>query len=320
MSVQSIRYLRRAEIDSTRWDHCIDTAPNGLIYAYSFYLDHMSRHWDALVLGDYEAVMPLTWNKKWGIHYLYQPAFTAALGVFGKNLNRQIVNQMLDAIPLKFRLIEIELNSGNKFDWPVNPFRYYDSDEPGKIEMNVRLNFVLDLSRPYQELYAGYRENLKRNLKKSSGQQLRYATGIPGDEVLQLARIQMNRVSDYSDRDFENFRKLCLQLQSKGKAITCGVYTASNELAASAVFFYSHNRAYYILVGNQANRTEGASHFLLDRFIHDHAGKKWLLDFEGSDIEGLAYFYSSFGATEESYYSARASQLPRWINWLRSKL
>jgi len=62
----AIQYLTNHEIDKVKWDECINSASNGLIYAYSFYLDHMSKHWDALVLGDYNAVMPLTWNKKYG--------------------------------------------------------------------------------------------------------------------------------------------------------------------------------------------------------------------------------------------------------------
>ena len=32
-----------SEIDKAKWDHCIDNAGNGLIYAYSFYLDHMAK-------------------------------------------------------------------------------------------------------------------------------------------------------------------------------------------------------------------------------------------------------------------------------------
>ena len=59
-----IKYLQHKEIDKAKWDACIEQAPNGLIYSYSWYLDAMSKHWDALVLKDYEAVMPLTWNKK----------------------------------------------------------------------------------------------------------------------------------------------------------------------------------------------------------------------------------------------------------------
>ena len=60
----SVSYLQNKDIDKIKWDKCIDTASNGLIYAYSFYLDTMAKHWDALVMNDYEAVMPITWNKK----------------------------------------------------------------------------------------------------------------------------------------------------------------------------------------------------------------------------------------------------------------
>ena len=84
----NIQYLQQQQVDKIKWDQCIGNAANGLVYAYSFYLDAMAKHWDALVLGDYEAVMPLTWNKKYGVQYLYQPPFAAALGVFGKQANR----------------------------------------------------------------------------------------------------------------------------------------------------------------------------------------------------------------------------------------
>ena len=89
-----IKYLQHKEIDKSKWDACISRAPNGLIYPYSFYLDAMAKHWDALVLKDYEAVMPLTWNRKYGFYYLYQPAFTASLGVFGKNLTKEIIDDL----------------------------------------------------------------------------------------------------------------------------------------------------------------------------------------------------------------------------------
>jgi hypothetical protein len=68
-----IIYLERHEIDISKWDRCIVNAPNGLIYARSFYLDAMAENWSALVSDDYQYVMPLTWNKKFGIKYLYQP-------------------------------------------------------------------------------------------------------------------------------------------------------------------------------------------------------------------------------------------------------
>jgi hypothetical protein len=309
--VSAIKYLRRAEIDTSRWDRCIDASDNGLVYAYSFYLDQMSRNWDALVWNNYEAVLPLTWNKKYGIHYLYQPAFTACLGVFGKNLTDEQVYQLLHAIPKKFRLVEIELNHGNNFP---------SLAKPGPIVFNDRTNYTLSLQKNYDSLYAGYRENLQRNLKKAASLGLKYATGIPVEEVIARARIQMEGIANYDDNDYENFKSLFHILHQKKQAVTCGVYTGNEELAASAVFFFSHKRAYYILVGNRADqRTEGASPYLIDRFIHDHAGEELTLDFEGSDLRGLAYFYSSFGAVPELYPSARVNNLPLFLKIISSK-
>ena len=130
----------------------------------------------------------------------------------------------------------------------------------------------------------------------------------------------MDGITNYSIKEYENFKKLFQLLLDKQQALTCGVYTSNNELTASAAFFFSHKRAYYILVGNRIDqRTDGASPYLLDRFIHDHAGKDLLLDFEGSDIRGLAYFYSSFGAVPELYPSARVNSLPFIVKILSSK-
>src|SRR5260221_2550380 len=101
----NIQYITHNAIDKKKWDACIENSPNGLVYAYSFYLDYMAKHWDALVLDDYKTVMPLTWNKKYGIHYLYQPPFVALSGVFGQHPDDTIVTNFINAIPAKFRLI-----------------------------------------------------------------------------------------------------------------------------------------------------------------------------------------------------------------------
>jgi hypothetical protein len=91
----SIRFIPRTELDTSRWNICIENATNGLVYAYSYYLDIMAPNWDALVLENkdtkgYEAVMPLTWNKKFGISYLHQPFLAAQLGISQHNSNTSI--------------------------------------------------------------------------------------------------------------------------------------------------------------------------------------------------------------------------------------
>lgn len=306
-----IRYLKYEQINKTKWDACIGKADNGLIYAYSFYLDAMAKHWDALVLSavsgedDYEAVMPLTWNKKYRIHYLYQPPFTACLGVFGRSLTAETVNAFLQAIPATFKYWDIYFNPGNLFR--LHDFSLYQ-----------RMNYVLHLGKPYDELYNTYRDNIKRNIKKSEQYGLTIHTDIPVAAVIKLAKEQAGTFGAAADDDFVRFEKLFHLLYKKEQATTYAVYSKEKELMASAVFFFSHNRAYYIMVGNHPNgKTLGASHALINAFIKDHAGENIVLDFEGSDIPSLAFFYSSFGAVEEKYSAVKLNRLPAMVKWLK---
>jgi len=300
-----INYLTYKQIDKNKWDACIDSASNGLIYGYSFYLDSMAKHWDALVLNDYEAIMPLTRNKKYGFHYLYQPPFTACLGLFGNSITAEILNHFLNSIPAKFRYWDISFNAGNFFTL-------------ADFTLHERINYVLPLKDSYENIYDKYRNNIKRNIKKSEKLDLIINKNIAAAEVILLVREQAKDFAAIDDTDFEQFKKLYKLLYKKEKATTYGVYTKEGQLMAAAVFFFSHNRAYYIMVGNHPNgKTLGASHALINAFIKDHAGQNLLLDFEGSDIRNLAFFYSSFGAVEEKYSAIHVNRLPALVKWLK---
>ena len=300
----AIQYLTHQQVDKIKWDRCIERADNGLIYAYSIYLDTMANQWDALVLNDYEAVMPLTWNKKYGIRYLYQPFLTAQLGVFGKAISEEQLSSFIQAIPLSFKFIDISLNSGNVSGIPSG----CSAD---------RSNYVLKLDKSYEDLYKNYRENIQRNIKKAIQLGCIIQKDFEAEKVIELAVQQMKSQGQETNDNIERFRKLYQYLHDRKMATTYGI-SLNNKLLASCIFFFSHNRAYYILVGNSPNgKTIGASHTLIDAFIKDYAGKNMLLDFEGSDIPSLAFFYSSFGAQHETYPAVKINRLPFYLKWLK---
>ncbi len=300
-----VNYIPYSKIDKQKWDTCITNAPNGNIYAYSFYLDTMAANWDALILDDYKTVMPVTWKKKWGISYLYQPFFCASLGIFGENINSTTIALFLNAIPSRFRYWDIYLNAGNFFKNITTPFY-------------PRNNFILPLNKPYEDLYAGYRTNVKRNIRKCGQYNFISRRGIDINDIIRLAAERSRAFSPVTMQDYFHFRNIALQYEQSGKAVSYGIYSAANELLASAVFLFSHKRAYYILVGNHPNgKTMGASHTLIDSFIRDHAGQDLTLDFEGGDLDGLSFFYSSFGAIPELYPGLRINRLPFFIKWMK---
>jgi hypothetical protein len=298
----SFQYLSRNEINTSKWDDRIRSAPNGRIYSFSFYLDAMADQWDALVLGDYETVMPLPWRKKLGIKYVYQPFLTAQLGAFGDGVTPALVNEFTENIPANIRLIEISLNSANL----------------GARHCAQRNNFTLSLKASYEELFNNYNENAKRNIRKAYQAGCSSDLGFDESQVIDLAWRQTGSHKKETSRSLERFKSLISALRKNKGSSTYGIRDLEGLLIASCIFFYSHDRAYYILVGNHPkSRTIGASHALIDAFIRDHAGTNMILDFEGSDIQSLAFFYNSFGGENEPYPFLRINRLPFWLKWLK---
>ena len=305
MNVPShIRFISRSQIDVNAWDACINNASHGVIYARSFYLDQMAPRWDALVLDDYRAVMPLTWNRKFGIRYFFQPFLTSQLGVYGKNVDQQLVNAFLVEAKRRFPFIEINLNAGNDFELPG-----FDTVR--------RVNYTLSLSRGYQELAAGFRSNHTRNIRKALAANCEFKKGIPPDDVIALASAQLRQFTRLKYDDLERFRSLCHKLINEGGAIAAGVFSGT-MLLASCILFFDERRIYYILAGNHPEaRDTGASHLLIAKLIEEHAGTDRVFDFEGSDSPSIALFYEGFGASVEYYRSVRLNRLPFFIRWIK---
>src|SRR5690606_17349129 len=90
------------DLDLKKWDEVVGISPNGLIYAYSWYLDALNVEWLALIKDDYEYIMALPIQRKWGIVPIsYQPILVQQLGVISpeNNINQSIIQEFVSAIP-----------------------------------------------------------------------------------------------------------------------------------------------------------------------------------------------------------------------------
>lgn len=307
----NIRYLLNNEIDQDKWDDCIAHSFNGLVYAYSWYLDAICEEWHALVEDDYERVFPLIVKRKFGIDLLYQPFFTQQLGVFSRKiLSQNVVEDFLSQIPSKFKYVEMSMNALNKID-------------AHKHEVIPQLNLELDIIKPYNKIKEQYTKNLSRNLKKAENAQLSLNKNSSPDELIQLFR--ENNGKDYhhiTDSDYLRFKRMIYTAVYKGMCDVYGVYDRRNELSAGGIFIRSHNRASFVFSGlSPSAKEEGAMPFLLDAYIQDHAERHLTFDFEGSNKESLARFYKGFGA-QEVWYSKLIINRMNWFqrmafNWHR---
>lgn len=286
-----IRYLKHNEIDIRKWDNCILKSVNGNAYALSWYLDIIHPEWDALVENDYERVMPLTGNKKYGFSYLHQPYFAQQLGVYStKKLYPGVTEDFLDAIPSHFRFFDINLNSFNK----VNEKKY---------EIIYNRNYVLDLIYNHKKIIEHYSKNTKRNLKKSYANNLVMMKSIKPEEIIRLFRENRGKtLTKWGESHYIQLGRLMYSAIYKGRGLVYGVFDPRNELCAGAFFVKSNNRLIFLFSGaNETARETAAMTYLIDGVIREFTPSRLVFDFEGSNNPDLARFYRGFGAKELRY-------------------
>jgi len=303
-----IQYLAHDKIDKAKWDRCVEASPNGMVYGLSWYLDIVSPGWEGLADEDYTSVFPLTCRRKLFIHYLYQPFFTQQCGLFSteQNIGEKKINRFLDAIPEKFRLIEIQLNTGNSI-------QHADG-----FEINNRVTHHLSLAESKERLHAMYSQNVKRNLKKAAESSVE-VTHVEPEDVVNLFR--KNRGKNIATLGRVEYETLAVLLKAAGerKLLTClGAYDSDRRLVAGAIFLKSIHSHIFLLSGQtQEGRNIGGMSAVINSFIMGHVHENYYLDFEGSMDPNLARFYKSFGSEEVVYLQIRKNKLPAPIRWFK---
>lgn len=295
-----IRQLNNSEIDKKKWDDCVHESFNGMIYAYSWYLDIVAEDWQALIEDDYERIFPLIAGYKWKIHYLYQPVFTQQLGIISRKiLTEEVVISFLNAIPGKFKFAEINLNTLNKI-------------ESGNFKILRWQNFELDLINSYENLYRSYSTNLKRNLKKATTAGLTISKNAKPDEIIDLFRLNRGKKIKFLKEDhYLKLKRLSYLGIYKGLISVYGVYSNHNHLVAGGIFARSNNKMIFLFSGlSEEGKEMHAVAFLLDSFIKEHAQHPLTFDFEGSNDPNLARFYQSFGSSLCMYPHIKFNRLP----------
>lgn len=295
-----IKWVKSHEINTVNWDKCVAKAVNGMVYAFSWYLDAVHEYWEALVTPDYSYIMPLTQGQKYGFHYLYQPVFTQQLGIFSTHkINPEVVAQFLHAIPEKYKLIEIKLNT----------FNLYNNN---KLQVIENTTYQLDLVFPYSRHFKHFGKNAKRNIKKAYNANLSLSESLTPKQLVDFYKTHVgNKKQLHKPKDYDALRKIVSTSLHFGLGKTYGVYNNKNELVSAAFVTETHQKSIFLIIASsEEGKALRATFFLVNKYIKKHAEKNIILDFEGSNIPGIARFYAGFGAKPYTYQMVKRNNLP----------
>jgi hypothetical protein len=283
-----IKVLQRKQVDDERWNRVISSSINETIYPYSWFLDACADNWLALIMNDYECVMPVAFRRKLGLKYTYQPIFCQQLGIYSEeSLDSEVIGMFLQALNKNFKMGDYSFNEGNLL-----------AEHLG-YELTDNSNYVLALDASYDAIHKKYSENCRRNVKKANHKDLEFTDKISIDEIISLKKKSKN--AQRSDKHNLYIKKLFTSLEAEGKM---KIYGARNgtHLIAAAVFAFSKSRSIFLLSASSEQGKELRAMFLVvDSYIRMYANKELKLDFEGSNIASIARFFSGFGAKPERY-------------------
>jgi len=301
MSVSlSIKLLANHQIDKKRWDESMESAKNGIVYGYSWYLDAVFPNWTALVSEDYTYIFPITSHRKFGLSYWYSPIYTMQLGLFStQELTDEVLHLFYGLLP----------DSISSFDFSVNA---KIQQVPNGFTTHIKTCQYIDLTSSYTELTKAYSTNLKRNLKKANKANLRIEESQDIASVVSMFRVHRGEsLETVTQKDYEklfNVIQYALLVQ-KGKIYQ--VYL-EEELLASCFFSYANKRIIYHKGGvNSKGKKLGTMHFLIDYLVQKNAQTNCIFDFGGSSIPAVKQFNSNFCKSEYTYLQLQKGN--RWI-------
>jgi len=277
-----------------------------MIYGYSWYLDIVCKKWDAIVEDDYKCVMPLPRGEKYGFRYTYTPPFIQMLGLFSTTgINTENVKSFIAHIPAKYKYIEVNLNTFNRV-----------SD--ASFETGEGVTHLIDMIRPYDNIFANYSTQTKRNLKKAIASSLTVSKGVAPQKIIALYKANRGKKYAYSNAQYTILNRLMQACVKKDMGQVWGVFNKERELCAGAFFLESNKRAIFLFSGvNDKGYDTHAMTLLINRYIEENVQRNLVFDFEGSQDKDLARFYKGFGSKEVHFLQLRKNNLPGPVKWLK---
>ena len=285
-----IVFHKNNEIDREQWDNCVKHTPGAKPYAYSWYLDIMAPGWQALVDDDYDSVFPVPSFTRFGIQYVATPVFLQQLGAFSPDKPVSVaISEFLDYMPDFFKLIDLCV--GQKID----TIRY---------KVTEKVNYELDLSKPYETLFSNFSGHCRRNIDSSVKKNPVLVSDITPDEIIDLfLRNKGKDIKGIKARDYQRLKNLmsfCL-LNKKGRLI--GVRETRKKLIFGVfVVEIPGNRTILFVVNTPKSREKRIGYFVVNELIKNNSSTRTILDFAGSSIPSVAAFVESFGCERVPFY------------------
>jgi hypothetical protein len=290
-----IQFVKKENLDKIKWNSCVHYALNGNVFGYKWFLDSVSKEWDALVEGDYESVFPL-FQTTFDYSDYHQTIIKESVIYSIHLLSQKRISAFIEAIPASYKNIDIQFKRGIQL--PA-----YD-----RFNINQKNNHQLFLQSPYDTIQNNYSETLKDSLKNAKHHNLKPISSLKPEKVAALFK-ENSIKSKEMEAAFHAYQRIMYNALHRGWGFASGIVDKNNNLLAAAFFIYSHGKVLALLSPQSTEgKALGARDLLFDFFIRNNAGRPQILDFNTDEI-----FPKNFGVIQKRFQQLNHKK-PKWWN------
>ena len=213
----------------------------------------MSDQWEALVLGNYDYIMPLFRKTKYNKDIYFTSKLGIRLGVFSsKLLSEEVVMKFIDAIPKKNSVIDISLN-------------VYNQIKSKNITSNSTYEFDLILS--HKRISENYSNQFQKDLEIARKNNISVVKGLLPNDLINFS-ISRNVFAQpkLNIQDIQKLRMIIAYCLRYSLGESYSAYGAHNNLLASVFFIKSKKKLHLDYAANSKYGIESrAFHLLIDK-------------------------------------------------------
>ncbi len=235
-------------------------------------------------------------KKKWGLKMLITPPFASHCGLFLVHSKDSVFGVQSD----KKKVLEamctfLQASSYHyiKLDLPVS----FDDIQPAiwkGMSYSVKYTYRLDLKRSKEDLWNNLHPNIRRKIEQ---------THEDGDYAVSHIKEDRNRVRDLFTaalkRTGGKWDDELLGSILSSEALQFSTLYLQKDLVAAALHAGNGTTAFYLFGSNDREKsgTKGGARVIWESILLAKEQGYQVYDFEGSMIEGVEYFFRSFGGT-----------------------
>ena len=285
-----IRRLKYHEIDFVKYTECLESSEQRKYSAAVAFLDIAAfKNWELLVYGDYEAVMPVPYIRKFGFKIAVNPRLCQQLGIFSRKDDPEINDLFLKSLEKRYNVWYYAFNDGNAFSQPLQQ----------------RKNFLI-YPEEYETVRKKYSPKRKRKLRLDEEvSAVSEVRDISMCEAFSFIKDQMIGVKNKKERD--TFLEIYKGFADTGNlAISAFLY--QNKIINAIALYRDAKTTALLGTFNDKNYVKlSGSCVVIDYAIRESIAQR-IFDFEGSEIPSVEEFFRGFRPELKPYGVIRNSK------------